>query len=464
MSKFKNIAVLIDAENANSNQINQIFDKINSLGNITIRHVYGDFKQSNLKIWDTLSLKYVLKQIHTPALVKGKNSSDIALVIDAMDLLFHGNNQGEFDCFCIVSSDSDFSMLAKYIRHRNKSVIGFGRNSTLDSFKMSCNKFINIDEHSINETNINILPIPTNKLKQNTTLMNALRDSIKQTLKDGWSNYSQLNSYLNQNYPNIRSKDYGYNNWRSLIEKIDLFETKTTNSALFIRLKNNISGENNQKTETTTLIHDGNKLKRDTILINALRDSIIKTRQDDGWANYSQINSYLKQNYPNLNPKNYGYSKWRTLIEQIDLFDIKTLKSALFIKDKNNKQIHNKKLIDDILIIINENTLRTDEWIHIGYLGSQLKSKGYNPKKFGFKSFTSLLENIDGVISKKVNNGYFFTLKDKSKIIEIIDNEEHYSPYYFNSIENADLYYQNFGKMPDSSIDYIDECGYPHWD
>lgn len=356
MNRFKNIAVLIDAENANSNQIEEIINIINMLGNTTVRHVYGDFKQANLAVWDTLSLKYLLKQIHTPALVKGKNSSDIALVIDAMDLLFHGNHQGEFDCFCIVSSDSDFSVLAKYIRHKHKTVIGFGRHSTLDSFKISCNQFI-----SINET------------------------------------------------PDI----------------------KTTHTATPTTTKPSVNNHHP--------VINANKLQQDTVLINALKATIHKLRQIDGWSDYSRVNACLIKNYPNLSPKHYGYTKWRSIIDLTHLFRFKTVKSALFIQSVDEKAIDVKpistqNLLDDILLIINENVWRVDEWVHIGYLGSRLKSKGYRPKNFGFKSFTLLLENTKGIISKQKNNSYFFTLEDKSKIIAL-NQTEHKTNDALNIIE-----------------------------
>lgn len=421
MVKFKNIAVLIDAENVSANKIDQILTQISEFGHIGLKYVYGDFKQENLAIWDNISLKYLLKQIHTPSLVKGKNSSDIALVIDAMDLLFHGYQNQQFDCFCLVSSDSDFSSLAKYIRHQQKSVIGIGRNNTLESFKMACDDFIIVDYDEI-QLKQNIHRIEPHILKQDTILMNAIRASIKNSENtNGWANYSQVNNYLNQHYPNLKVENYGYSKWRILIEQIDLFDNQHIGNIFYFAIK---------KTKKTAIqpSNQSNKSLKDTQLINILK-KVITEHLVKGWANYSQINSYLNKTYPKIKPQHYGYSKWRTLIKEIDLFEIKTMKSGLYIREKSNDnspqmtatktKINNQALLDDILQAINESNLRTDEWVHIGYLGSQLKNKGYNPKDFGFKSFSLLFENTNGILIRKNGSTVHITLADKSKIQEI---------------------------------------------
>lgn len=349
MSKFKNIAVLIDAENASASKIDFILNQIMELGEIGIKQVYGDFKQVNLTIWDNLSLKYLFKQIHTPSLVKGKNSSDIALVIDAMDLLFHGNQRGEFDCFCLISSDSDFSGLAKYIRHKNKAVIGFGKSSAVDSFKMSCDQFFVID----------------NKGKDDTK---------------------------NVKYKHAQNK----------------IVTSVVNQALL----------------------------QDEALINAIQSCVRKGVNDEGWAFYSQVNNDLKNNYPQFKPEQYGYNKWRELIQEIDLFTVKLDKLVVYVAETEvvrsqlgQKQqgkivlsLNEEKLSDDISQIIVENPFYSDEWVHIGYLGSQLKHRGYEPKNYGFKTFTAFLDGLSHMILKQEKDGgLYFTLKDQSKMAVLLE-------------------------------------------
>lgn len=262
-----------------------------------------------------------------------------------------------------------------------------------------------------------------NELKCDTNLLNALRDTINDNKvdKDGWLNYAVFVSYFQNTYPAIKPEHYGYKKLHELIDVIDIFEGKKENSTIFIRIKPNNIPKTKPKKQ-----YSADELKKDTLLLNAIKDSIIKNLEN-GWANFSIFTQYLNKHYPNLKPNHYGYAKWRSLIDQIDLFETKLAnKTSLFIREttKNNSQttknktpkIKNQKLLDDLLEIINENELRKNEWVHIGYLGSQLKNRGYNPKEFGVKTFGLLLKNTDGVEIGKGDYLEYFTLTNKSKI------------------------------------------------
>lgn len=138
---FNNIAVLIDGDNINAKNIESILAKVSTLGTIACKRIYGDFKQGKLTTWDDISLKLLLEQVHIPAYVKGKNATDIALAIDAVDLSYL-----DYDCFCIISSDSDFSILAKNLRTKGKKVFGFGKSTTVESFKVACDDYFVMDD------------------------------------------------------------------------------------------------------------------------------------------------------------------------------------------------------------------------------------------------------------------------------------------------------------------------------
>lgn len=420
---LKNIAVLIDADNLGSQKIDWIFDKIDTLGTITTKRIYGDFTKPHLSSWESYILKHAIEKKHQTSYSTGKNSSDIALAIDAMDLL----HSHDCDAFCIVSSDSDFIGLALRLRRNNIQVFGFGETKASKEFRQVCSQFFEIPEHQIthiHQVQENTTSVSTkytaNQLKSDTKLLNALRNSIQQCLQNGWANYGTVNAYLLNHYSDLSPQKYGYSKWSDIILQIDLFIGESKKGGLFICLKNN------QKTTISNPNKsDATKLKQDTTLINAIRDSI-RQHSVNGWAYYGVLNNHLNHTYPKLSPKSYGYPKWRTLIEQIDLFEIKLNNSSLFVREKSNDnfppitknkaKIKNPALLDDVLQIINENNLRTDEWVHIGYLGSQLKNKGYNPKNFGFKSFSLLLENIDGILIRKNGSTVHITLTDKSKI------------------------------------------------
>ena len=132
------LAVLIDADNASSKIADSLFEEIARIGEASVRRIYGDFSSDNLNGWaDILSHHAIIPQ-HQISYTRGKNSSDITLVIDAMDLL----HSGRFDGFCLVSSDSDFTRLAARIREQGVDVYGFGERKTPESFRQACRRFI----------------------------------------------------------------------------------------------------------------------------------------------------------------------------------------------------------------------------------------------------------------------------------------------------------------------------------
>lgn len=135
------IAVLIDADNASPRHADAIFVEIAKLGEAVVRRVYGDFGSPGLRGWNDKLARHALVPIQTVAYTKGKNASDIALVIDAVDLM----HQKIYDAFCIVSSDSDFTRLAQRLRESGAEVYGFGEQKTPDSFRQSCRRFFFIE-------------------------------------------------------------------------------------------------------------------------------------------------------------------------------------------------------------------------------------------------------------------------------------------------------------------------------
>ena len=140
MVRERKIALLIDAENIPHHRMEQVMKKVrnNQDDLITVKRIYADWTKPNLSAWKAVLQKYAFLPIQQYSFVSGKNSSDFALVIDAMDLLY----QNDIDVFYIVSSDSDFTRLAMRIRESGKVVIGMGEKTTLESFVMACNEYI----------------------------------------------------------------------------------------------------------------------------------------------------------------------------------------------------------------------------------------------------------------------------------------------------------------------------------
>src|SRR5258705_2557324 len=139
------LAVLIDADNASARIAPGLFEEIAKIGEASVRRIYGDFSGTRLKSWSDILSTHAIMPHQQFAYTKGKNASDIALVIDAMDLLHSGRFQG----FCLVSSDSDFTRLASRMREEGADVYGFGAQKTPESFRQACGRFIYTENLSL---------------------------------------------------------------------------------------------------------------------------------------------------------------------------------------------------------------------------------------------------------------------------------------------------------------------------
>src|SRR3954468_14927839 len=137
-SRLHRLAILIDADNTSPRIVAGLFEEIAKFGEASVRRIYGDFSSPRLKSWADILQKYAIDPYQQFAYTTGKNASDIALVIDAMDLL----HSGRFNGFCLVSSDSDFTRLASRLREQGGDVYGFGAQTTPESFRQACRRFI----------------------------------------------------------------------------------------------------------------------------------------------------------------------------------------------------------------------------------------------------------------------------------------------------------------------------------
>src|SRR5499425_3228166 len=137
-SRTRRLAILIDADNTSPRIAAGLFEEVAKFGEASVRRIYGDFSGQRLKSWADILQKYAIDPYQQFAYTAGKNASDIALVIDAMDLL----HSRRFDGFCLVSSDSDFTRLASRLREEGADVYGFGAQKTPESFRQACRRFI----------------------------------------------------------------------------------------------------------------------------------------------------------------------------------------------------------------------------------------------------------------------------------------------------------------------------------
>lgn len=235
------IALLIDADNAPASKVDVVLAELARHGVANVRRAYGNWKSPNLNKWEQRLHPNAIQPMQQFALSTGKNASDMAMVVDAMDLL----HSGRFDAFAIVSSDADFTPLAMRLRQQNMRVFGFGEQKTPDPFVNACSTFLYIDEQSdeakstggIASASAPVPPMPTAKLRQDTKLVNLLRDAVEgEREDDGWSNLAAVGHNIN-NRASFDQRNYGYAKLSALIEATELFELRREGLHLAVRAK-----------------------------------------------------------------------------------------------------------------------------------------------------------------------------------------------------------------------------------
>lgn len=258
------LAVLIDADNAKAGFVESLLKEIAKYGTANVKRIYGDWTSTKLSNWKDKLNKFAIQPIQQFSYTTGKNATDSALIIDAMDLLYSAN----FDSFCIVSSDSDFTRLVCRIRQSGLLVYGFGEMKTPKAFVEACDKFIytEILEDVEEEENKKVDNFANNvatkaeqtfgnmvenqkksskELKCNQKLVNLLKNAYEASAEEnGWANLGSIGSQVNKLSPSFDSRNFGYKKLSELIRAINIFEVKKTppekNPAvkdLYIKLK-----------------------------------------------------------------------------------------------------------------------------------------------------------------------------------------------------------------------------------
>ncbi len=234
------IALLIDADNAPAARIDFIIAELASYGTVNIRRAYGNWQKPELAGWQKVLNDYAIQPMQHFDLVKGKNASDMALLIDAMDIL----NTKAVGTFCLVSSDCDFTPLVNRLRADGKQVIGFGGKNAAKPFVASCTRFLYLDEESKPSASSTTVRTkrPANQLKQDTALINMLRraiDAHADSDDDGWAALGPVGSHIN-NQGSFDPRNHGYTKLADLFAAIDLFEVRknrTPNGGAFVQVR-----------------------------------------------------------------------------------------------------------------------------------------------------------------------------------------------------------------------------------
>jgi uncharacterized protein (TIGR00288 family) len=245
----KTIALLIDADNMPADKVDDILNKLSDHGVINIRRAYGNWKKAHLQAWEERLHEFAIRPMQQFDLTKGKNASDMALVIDALDLLYTDPP----DAFGLVSSDADFTPLVMYLRAKGAAVYGFGLQQTPKPFQQACNEFLLLGQTKASLPVAEVLPaqpepsdvivpsspvvrvrVPTDQLRQDTRLVNRLRDAVQSAAVDGWAFLGAVGQHL-KGEGAFDPRHFGYAKLLPLIEATQLFEIRREQLKVFVR-------------------------------------------------------------------------------------------------------------------------------------------------------------------------------------------------------------------------------------
>jgi uncharacterized LabA/DUF88 family protein len=271
--KNPRLAVLIDADNTFKfiDIIDALFEEISKFGDASVRRIYGDWTQTQLGRWKDILPKHAIQPIQQYANTKGKNATDSALIIDAMDLLY----QAPLDGFCIVSSDSDFTRLAIRFRESGKLVYGFGEEKTPDSLIAACTQF-----------------------KYFEILSKSATPAVEAEALDAAAHSPEK----------ISSNS----------------ETKTAKAPIDDINKASVLGKKKSSKE----------LSMDTKLVTLIRSAIEALSDEDGFAHMSEVKKHILKNFPAFDSRNYDHDKFSSLIQAIGLFELDAQKQHIKDKRK----------------------------------------------------------------------------------------------------------------------------------
>lgn len=231
-SNVATLAVLIDADNAAPAIIEGLLAEVAKYGVASVKRIYGDWTKPNLSGWKECLLAHSIQPIQQFRYTVGKNATDSAMIIDAMDLLY----SERFDGFCLVSSDSDFTRLASRIREQGLIVYGFGEKKTPQPFVTACDKFIYTEVLRATESGSDSdTPVKRQSpavLRQNSRLVNLLRGALEAVSdEDGWASLGGIGNYIAKQAPDFDARNYGYAKLSELVKAIGLFDSELRTGA-----------------------------------------------------------------------------------------------------------------------------------------------------------------------------------------------------------------------------------------
>ena len=294
MEKEMRYAVLIDADNVAAKYTKYILDEVSNYGVVTYKRVYGAWTRPNLAGWKNMALDNAITPIQQYSYTTGKNATDSAMIIDAMDILYSHNVDG----FCIVSSDSDFTRLAIRLRESGIHVIGMGERKTPKPFSTACNAFKYLEilaEEEVQGAG------ETEKVELKTLESAIIRIIAENANLQEEINIGELGSRLLNRYPDFDVRNYGYSKFSQFLKDFDCLSFRQVGSSILV----------SQKSDMTDLER-----------VEASLTAIVKTNGTKGY-NLGELKKQLCAKIPEFDVKTYGYSKFSRFVENLPTFKIK---------------------------------------------------------------------------------------------------------------------------------------------
>lgn len=299
-------AVLIDADNVAPKYTKNILDELSNYGIATYKRVYGDWTRTNLAGWKNMALDNAITPVQQYSYTTGKNATDSAMIIDAMDILYSNNVDG----FCIVSSDSDFTRLAIRLRESGKHVIGMGEKKTPKPFSTACNLFKYLEVLAEEEVQTN----DSDKVELKTLESAIIRIIAENANLEEEINIGELGSRLQGRYPDFDVRNYGYSKFSQFLKDFDCLSFRQVGSSILV----------SQKSKETDLQK-----------VESVLSAIVCTNGTKGY-NLGELKKQLCLKIPDFDIKTYGYSKFSRFIENLSGFNINN--NTVFIVRNNKKR------------------------------------------------------------------------------------------------------------------------------
>ena len=298
--KEKRFAVLIDADNVSPKYIRYILEEVSDVGTATYKRIYGDWTDAGKRGWKDTILEWSVNPIQQYSYTTGKNSTDSAMIIDAMDILYSGSVDG----FCLVSSDSDFTKLAQRLREAGMFVLGMGESKTPKPFRTACDTFKILDVISQAEADShNTSTAP--EIKADITSIHDIKKAIFKMMTENTNQgrstaMADMGNFLAKRFSEFDVRNYGYSKLSTFLESLDEFEIV--------------------KEGTTYYVVD----RRSEVPLQEVEREIELILEENGGevANLSVINDEVKKAFPGFHAKQYGFSRFSSFIRNFPQFEI----------------------------------------------------------------------------------------------------------------------------------------------